>query len=60
MTPPNNEPSFPNHEVVDLLKKLLVLHLFELGVPQAQIAKRMKMNSNSVSALLKGIRRKNA
>jgi hypothetical protein len=41
----------------DLLKKLLMLELFKLGVPQQQIGKKLKMNIVVVNAFLKGIQR---
>ena len=47
----------PDAETVDLLKKLLVLQLYQLGVPQAAIGKRVKLSINVVNALLKGIKR---
>mgnify|MGYP001595125667 CR=1 FL=1 len=42
---------------VDLLKKLLILELFKLGVPQVEIGKKVKMNITSVNALLKGAKK---
>lgn len=44
-------------DLQDLVKKLLVLQLFQLGVPQAQIAKKVKLSINVVNALLKGIKK---
>ena len=44
-------------ELADLLKKLLVVQLFQLGVPQAQIAKKVKLSINVVNDLLKGIKK---
>ncbi|HEX3321955.1 MAG TPA: hypothetical protein VHR84_14710 [Terriglobales bacterium] len=44
-------------EQVDLLKKLLALQLFQLGVPQATIKKRVGLSINVVNELLKGIKK---
>lgn len=40
-----------------LLKKLLMLELFKLGVPQAEIGKKLKMNLATVNAFLKGCKK---
>ncbi len=48
-----------NSEIRSLLKKLLILRLFELGVPQGVIAKKMKMDIKAVNEFLKGIKRAN-
>jgi len=40
-----------------ILKKLLILELFKLGVPQAEIGKKVKMNLKAVNVLLKGCKR---
>ncbi len=42
---------------VGLLKKLLILELFKLGVPQAEIGKKVKMNTAMVNAFLKGTKK---
>jgi DNA-binding CsgD family transcriptional regulator len=47
-------------EVSNLLRKLLALQLFAAGVSQGAIAKKLKMNINSVNELLKGIKKNNA
>ena len=44
------------NDLADLLKKLLVLQLFQLGVPQAKIAKKVRLSINVVNDLLKGIK----
>lgn len=41
----------------DLLKKLLMLELFKLGVSQSEIGKKLKMKTESVNTFLKGIKR---
>lgn len=40
-----------------LLKKLLIIELFKLGVPQAEIGRKIKMELAAVNAFLKGIRK---
>jgi hypothetical protein len=40
-----------------LLKKVLILELFKLGVPQAEIGKKLKMNLTAVNAFLKGCKK---
>jgi hypothetical protein len=40
-----------------LLEKLLIIELFKLGVPQAEIGRKIKMDLAAVNAFLKGIRR---
>ena len=57
MTPPNNKLN-PESETQNLLKKLLILELFKLDVPQAAIAKKLKMDILVVNDLLKGIKKK--
>lgn len=44
-------------EQVDLLKKILAVQLFRLGVPQATIKKRVGLSINVVNALLKGVKK---
>jgi hypothetical protein len=45
------------HEVVDLLKKTLILELFKLGVPQGEIGKKLKMQKKTVNAFLKAVKK---
>jgi len=52
-----NRASRNDNEVADLLRKLVAIQLFQLGLPQAAIAKRVKLSINVVNDLLKGIRR---
>lgn len=40
-----------------LLKKLLMIELFRMGVSQAEIGKKIKMDLAAVNAFLKGIRK---
>jgi hypothetical protein len=40
-----------------LLKKLLIIELFKLGVPQAEIGRKIKMDLAAVNVFLKGIRK---
>jgi predicted transcriptional regulator len=56
--PSKNQNAAPNDEVINLLKKLLALQLFEMGVPQADIGKKLKMSLPAVNAFLKGIKKK--
>ena len=46
-----------DNELVGLLKKLLALQLFQLGVPQAAIKQRVGLSINVVNDLLKGIKK---
>lgn len=45
-------------EIADLLKKNLVLQLFQLDVSQATIARKLKLSVNVVNDLLKGIKKR--
>jgi hypothetical protein len=47
-----------NDEATDLLKKILVIQLFQLDVPQAAITKKVKLSINVVNDLLKGIKKR--
>jgi hypothetical protein len=55
---PSKKTSTPEAETQDLLKKLLVLQLFQLDVPQTVIAKKLKVNTIFVNEFLKGIKKK--
>ncbi len=46
-------------EVRDLLKKLLVLKLFEMNVSQVEIAKKIHTDLNVVNNLLKNVKKNN-
>jgi hypothetical protein len=54
---PKSQPSNSDNELVDLLKKLLALQLFQLGVPQATIKERVGLSIDVVNDLLKGIKK---
>lgn len=43
-------------EAVELMKKLLILELFRLNVPQNQIKKRVRASTDMVNEFLKGIK----
>ena len=59
--PPAKRPTgLPSEELSGLLKKVLVLKLFEMGVPQGDIGKKLKMDIRAVNGFLKGIKRENA
>ena len=47
-----------NSEATSLLKKLLILQLFGLGVPQGDISKKLRMSINTVNEFLRGINKK--
>jgi hypothetical protein len=49
----------PNSEVKGLLKKLLILRLFELGVSQGAMSKKLRIDVHLVNDFLKGIDRAN-
>ncbi|MFA6285213.1 MAG: hypothetical protein WC643_01640 [Parcubacteria group bacterium] len=48
----------PIDEVCELLKKTLVLSLFEMNVSQAKIAKKLRMDTHIVNDFLKGLKKK--
>lgn len=48
----------PIDEVRDLMKKLLILNLFEMNVPQVEISKKLRMDLNAVNEFLKGLKKK--
>lgn len=47
----------PIAEVRNLLKKLLILRLFELRVSQGDIAKKLKVDVHTVNEFSKGVKR---
>lgn len=49
--------SDPTEETRDLMRKLLMLELFKTNVPQVDIAKKLRMDLNSVNEFLKGIKK---
>ena len=50
----------PVFEVTTLLKRLTILQMFQLGVAQGVIAKKLKVDVHFVNDFLKGIRDPNA
>ncbi len=52
-----SRPSKSDSELTDLLKKILAVQLFQLGVPQVIICKRVGLSINAVNDLLKGIKK---
>jgi hypothetical protein len=52
-----SHPSKADTEIVDLLRRILAVQLFQLGVPQATIKKRVGLSINVVNDLLKGIKK---
>jgi hypothetical protein len=57
---PKKQNSDSSLAILDLLKKSLALQLFAVGVSQGNIAKKLRMNLNTVNAFLKGIKKANA
>jgi hypothetical protein len=49
----------PRLQIAMLLRKSLALRLFELSVPQADIAKKLRVDIRFVNDFLKGIRKPN-
>ena len=47
-----------SERVADLLEKILVFQLFELGMPQERIAKTVGRQTRWVNTLLKGVTRR--
>lgn len=46
----------PILELNDSIKRLLVLELFKLNIPQAEIGKRLHVDINFVNSLVKGVK----
>lgn len=44
-------------EIHDLFKKLLILELFSMNVPQTEIGKKLTMDIKTVNDFLKGIKK---
>ncbi len=57
MKKPQKQIVDPNADLTMLLKKLLALQLFAMGVPQGLIAKKVNMATATVNAFLKGIKK---
>lgn len=55
--PPKKKASDTSGEVIALLKKGLILQLFAMGVPQAKIGKKLKMDLRAVNDFLKGMKK---
>lgn len=47
----------PIEETRDLTRKFLILELFKMNVPQVDIAKKLRMDINTVNEFLKGIKK---
>jgi hypothetical protein len=56
---PRTQPDDPATEIRNLLKKVLILRLFELRVSQGEIAKKLKLDIHTVNEFLKGVKRAN-
>lgn len=54
---PANQTDEKLNTIIELLKALVAVELARGGVPQAQIAKRVKMATATVNKMLKGIRK---
>ena len=48
----------PIDEIRDLLKKTLILRLFDINVSQVEIAKKLRMDIHAVNEFLKGLKKK--
>ena len=48
----------PNSEIRNLLKKTLILRLFELGVSQGDISKKLRIDVHAVNEFLRGIKKR--
>jgi hypothetical protein len=46
-----------SEQTSELLKKLLILELFKVGVTQTEIGKKLKMKKATVNAFLKGAKK---
>jgi hypothetical protein len=55
--PKQKHDSDPQAELPNLLKKLLMLNLFALGVPQAEIAKKLRIDIHAVNSFLQGVKK---
>lgn len=44
-------------DIIELLKHLVAIELARGGVPQAQIAKRVKLATATVNAMLQGLKK---
>lgn len=49
----------PIVEVKDLIKKQLMLELFNLNLSQGEIAKKLRMDVHAVNDFLKGLKKNN-
>ncbi len=57
--PPKKKNDDQTTELKSLLKKSLILQLFELSVSQGEIAKKLKVDIRFVNDFLKGIKKPN-
>ena len=55
--PRNKRINDPIAELKDVMKKLLILKLFDMGVSQPEIAKKLHMDLNAVNNFLKGVKK---
>lgn len=54
---PKKQKMQPMEEIRDLVKKYLILELFKINVPQAQIGKKLRVDLAAVNNFLKGIKK---
>jgi hypothetical protein len=47
----------PINDLKDIMKKLIMLKLFDMKVSQPEIAKKLHMDLNTVNSFLKGIKK---
>ena len=48
----------PSSEIRNLLKKSLILQLFQLGVSQGDISKKLRVDVHAVNEFLRGIKKR--
>jgi hypothetical protein len=53
-----NQQLDPIEELRDLMKKVLILNLFNLNVSQGEISKKLRIDVHTVNDFLKGIKKK--
>ena len=46
--------------IIELLKHLIALELARAGVPQAKIAKRVKLATGTINKMLQGVKKQRA
>ncbi len=57
MAKKNTKPTEDRESDSNLIKKLLILELFKLGVPQVDIGKKLRVDTHTVNDFLKGVKK---